>query len=97
MKVSDIVYKKIAIHCSTREESDRVLSLISEAGYTWKSGVGVREKDNWKKYKEATCYCLLNGCLQFCFEEYYIRDGMEVISSDKFGGINILHIKYEGK
>lgn len=37
MRIKDLVGKKIAVHCKTREEAEKFCQIASQNGYGWRN------------------------------------------------------------
>lgn len=71
------VGNEIAVHCDTKKKAIKFLELANNFGYKWNSGDSLREKANYDRYREETCYTLPMG--QFCTEEFYKQKNYKIV------------------
>lgn len=48
--------EKLAIHCDTKEQADRLLEEFDKLGYKWKSGFRYIYFEQWDTYNKRTCF-----------------------------------------
>lgn len=48
--------KKLAIHCDTEEKANLLLKAFDKMGKRWRSNQSYLEENNWRGFKEETCY-----------------------------------------
>lgn len=49
--------EKLAIHCKTKEQAKKFCKASRKLGYKWCDKRSYVMHNNWKTYKEETCYC----------------------------------------
>ena len=54
-------YKKVCMHCKTREEAEDFCNEMHKAGLTWCSGRSYLSRNYFEPYEEQTCYCFNKG------------------------------------
>lgn len=54
-------YKKVCMHCKTRQEAEAFCREMEKAGLTWRSGTSYLLRNHFGPYKEQTCYCFNKG------------------------------------
>lgn len=55
MRIQDLSYKDV-VHCDTKEKAIIFCKMMDHLGLRWSDGEEYTEENNWKKYKEQTCY-----------------------------------------
>ena len=68
----DALYLCKAVHCKTDELADEFLELASKFGYY----ITVH---NYNRFKENTCYRLNDGVVEYCYLDWYRKQGYEII------------------
>lgn len=48
--------EKLAIHCDTEEKANLLLKAFDKMGKRWRSNQSYLEENNWRGFKEETCY-----------------------------------------
>ena len=71
-KEFDSLYLGKAVHCKTDELADEFLELASKFGYY----ITVH---NYNRFKENTCYRLNDGVVEYCYLDWYRKQGYEII------------------
>ncbi|MDD4001096.1 MAG: hypothetical protein PHX62_09445 [Bacilli bacterium] len=72
-------YENKAVHCDTEEKANEFLTLADSFGFKWWFlGSSLLSHNNWKHYKEITCYFIKYdeitfGCIQYEKQENYER------------------------
>ena len=54
-------YKKVCMHCKTREEAEDFCNEMHKAGLTWRSGTSYLLRNHFGAYEKQTCYCFNKG------------------------------------
>lgn len=54
-------YKKVCMHCKTRQEAEAFCREMEKAGLTWHSGTSYLLRNHFGPYEEQTCYCFNEG------------------------------------
>lgn len=54
-------YKKVCMHCKTRQEAEAFCREMEKAGLTWRSGTSYLLSNRFGLYEEQTCYCFNEG------------------------------------
>lgn len=54
-------YKKVCMHCKTRQEAEAFCRDMEKAGLTWRSGTSYLLRNHFGPYEEQTCYCFNEG------------------------------------
>lgn len=54
-------YKKVCMHCKTRQEAEAFCREMEKAGLTWRSGTSYLLRNHFGPYEEQTCYCFNEG------------------------------------
>lgn len=54
-------YKKVCMHCKTRQEAEAFCREMEKAGLTWRSGTSYLLRSHFGPYEEQTCYCFNEG------------------------------------
>ena len=88
MKLSEIVDKKIAIHCLTEAEADKVLQIMQDNGISWVGGDSFQTDNEFSNYYEDTCYNLQDNILEYSSVAYYTRNKYKIISAAAFIAAN---------
>ena len=70
------------MHCKTKEEAIEFCKLMHENGRTWRSKESYEKENYWETHKQHTCYAFNYG--QFCYKEYYIDDGYQILEWEDF-------------
>jgi len=70
------------VHCSTLEESLAICQLMNDKGLKWRSDESYLDKNNWKDFKENTCYCPNSG--KYCDLNYFKRNNYNIIPASVF-------------
>lgn len=85
MKFKDIIGKKIAVHCKTKNEAATFMKMCANEGILWVSKGSIDPSNTyWENYGIDMCYsCSLNGLsysglLFFISEGYYIAEFSEI-------------------
>lgn len=87
MDLNSIINKKIAVHCPTKELSEKFLSECQAAGYD----IDNTDRSYWHRYKDKTCYSLHGSSttpskykeITFCQKECYEIRGFYIIEYNK--------------
>lgn len=74
--------KNIAIHCKTEDEAIKCCYLANLLGLKWWIGGLFTETNNWKHYKECTCYNFLGG--SYDHKEHFKNNGYVIRSAQWF-------------
>lgn len=45
-----------AIHCDTEEKAVKLLTAFNKMGKRWRNNQSYLEENNWRRFKEKTCY-----------------------------------------
>lgn len=69
---------KVAVHCATENLAIEFLKLLKENGFIWCDG-GLLNDPYFDIYKGKTCYVHTIKGLQYCYEEYYEKNGFVFI------------------
>lgn len=71
-----------AIRCETEEEAIVLGKVLANAGITWHSGTSLADHTAWDYCKSETAYSIdpSDGSIEYCYAEYYEREGFEVIN-----------------
>lgn len=81
MNIKSLTNKRIAVHCPTKELSEKFLSECEAAGFS-----DEYDKTFWYIYKENTCYVLHGGkCgfISYCDINFYESEGYDIIEYNK--------------
>lgn len=87
MNLNSIINKKIAVHCPTKELSEKFLSECQAAGYD----IDNTDRSYWHRYKDRTCYSL-HGLpktpdkykdISFADKSFYESLGFDIIEYNK--------------
>ena len=62
---------KYVMHCKTEEEAREFCDYLHSVGEKWTTGDSYKNHNNWKIYKEDTCYSFNKG--SFADIEYFTR------------------------
>lgn len=54
-------YKKVCMHCKTRQEAEDFCNEMHKAGLTWSSSGSYLSRNYFESYKEQMCYCFNKG------------------------------------
>lgn len=46
----------LAIHCDTEEKAVKLLTAFNKMGKRWRNNQSYLEENNWRRFKEKTCY-----------------------------------------
>lgn len=76
--IHDAISEFLAVHCETRGEAKRILSLAHRTGRRWTKG-NMIEVDNWGEYKENTCYCIAS--CSYGSVDYFTEHNYRIIKS----------------
>ena len=71
-----------AIRCETEDEALLLGEILTKADIRWPGGTPLSsEHTNWIRYRGGTAYSIdpSNGSLEYCYTEYYINEGFNVI------------------
>lgn len=87
MNLNSIINKKIAVHCSTKELSEKFLSECAKAGFP----VSDSDRDYWHRYTNRTCYSLYGlpkisdkyNDISFGEKGFYESQGFDIIEYNK--------------
>ena len=85
MTIKDL--KGIAIHCKTREESDKFLKKADSFGLKWGRSSPCKTiiLENWETYKEETCYCINDEDFGLEYDDVeYFKERKYTIKSAKW-------------
>lgn len=83
MRIKDLVGKKIAVHCRTKEEAEKFCKLVFDEGYSWENPYIVEGKTNYNMYKQEICYGLDTGTLR-CGTLKSVNSEYRIIPFPKF-------------
>ena len=72
----------VAIHCKTEDEAIKCCYLANLLGLKWWIGGLFTETNNWKHYKECTCYNFLGG--SYDHKEHFKNNGYVIRSAQWF-------------
>lgn len=61
MNIKEAIKEKTAIHCRTKSEAIRILTMASDLGYKWGNGEDYTCNDKWDVYEDQTYYYLFKG------------------------------------
>ena len=87
MDLNSIINKNIAVHCPTKELSEKFLSECQAAGYD----IDNTDRSYWHRYKDKTCYSL-HGLpktpdkykdISFADKSFYKSQGFDIIEYNK--------------
>lgn len=67
--------EKLAIHCDTEEKANLLLKAFDKMGKRWRSNQSYLEENNWRGFKEETCYENEN---LYCYKSWYSDNGYKV-------------------
>lgn len=72
--------KQIAIHCPTRELSDRILDMLKNIG------VSVGDTDYYKTFQEETCYVIdhESNTVHYDCVDYLKSEGFDIYLAEDF-------------
>lgn len=59
-KLEEFTNKEV-IHCPTEELANKICELLNNNGFSWNTGRLYIYDNNWKYYKENTCYSVKKG------------------------------------
>lgn len=87
MNLNSIINKKIAVHCPTKELSEKFLSECVKAGFP----VSDSDRDYWHRYTNRTCYSLYGlpkisdkyNDISFDEKGFYESQGFDIIEYNK--------------
>ena len=88
MELSKIINKKIAIHCPTEAEADRVLQIMQDNGIVWIGGEPLQTDNEFSNYYEDTCYNLEKNGLGFSPVKWYNINKYKIIPAAEFIAAN---------
>ncbi|SNS23624.1 hypothetical protein SAMN05446037_1006153 [Anaerovirgula multivorans] len=72
MKISDLEGKKMAVHCKTKELSDKFLNKLELSGFD------TLLSDRWNIYGKNTCYSIYKGKVYYGRYSYYESEDYEI-------------------
>lgn len=61
--------EKLAILCDTEEKANLLLKAFDKMGKRWRSNQSYLEENNWRGFKEKTCY---ENDGTYCCKEFYL-------------------------
>ena len=83
MKLSEIIGKKIAVHCPTEPEAEQVLAIMKTSERLSKDALSKNE-DNWYSHQNDTCYDIHCGFIDYCTKTFYTSNGYTIIPASEF-------------
>lgn len=90
MKFEDIIGKKIAVNCKTKEEAKEFIRIAYENGYHWLANKTIKAT-NYEVYEADTCYNISsNRRIYFGTKKWYNSDYYRIIN---FNEISINSVK----
>lgn len=94
----------MAVHCDTKEKSDKFLKECEKQGIVTASGNNATTLNVWNQFKDKTCYGVheyvysVKYEIGYCHKEYYKEKGFDVIEfDDLFKGENLMNLKVGDK
>jgi len=83
-KITDLKFREV-IHCETKEEATAICILMDRAGLRWKSKEKYTSNNQWKFYKEDTCYHPKGN--SYSDVEFYKEEGYKIYPASDFLGL----------
>lgn len=74
MNIKSLNNKRAAVHCPTKELSEKFLSECEAAGFV----IDGHDRTFWYVYREDTCYAL-HGDISYCDIRFYENEGFDII------------------
>ena len=73
---------KYVMRCKTEEEANIFLEYLDSLGLKWRGGRSYLDKNNWREYREDTCYNFASGT--YGDKDYFVNDGYEILECKNF-------------
>lgn len=67
--------EKLAIHCKTEEQANKLLTAFDKMGERWASGSSYLKVNCWNGYEEDTCYSNNN---RYTFINFYKENNYKI-------------------
>lgn len=71
---------KDVIHCPTGELANKICELLNDNDFEWASGNSYLKSNNWKTFKQDTCYLVSRG--EYCSINYYKNKGYTIYKAE---------------